>query len=131
MKGLRSRVKHSRVGPLAGGHGKRCRFGIYSERDFLQLLGYERKRAERARSSFSLVVFDVSSPLQRKGKAQMFVGGLQKCVRSVDHLGWFGSTAIGLLLPDTDHQGAERLVASIAERIPAIAVPYTIYFYTC
>jgi exopolysaccharide biosynthesis polyprenyl glycosylphosphotransferase len=83
--------------------------------EFLNCLRTEKRRADRSKSSLSLVLFY----FQEKGKRSRnvireFLNSLQRNTRETDIKGWVDDGVIGLILPDTDKNGMNRCVEKIA-----------------
>lgn len=108
----------------------------YNQEAFRYLLAIERKRAERSRGSFLLVLVDVKNqrgighPITAAVAARL-LSGLSLSVRDVDVIGWFreGRVAGAVLIPgpdapapDVPRQVGQRIAATLHNRLP---VPLT------
>jgi lipopolysaccharide/colanic/teichoic acid biosynthesis glycosyltransferase len=89
----------------------------------------EQARVDRHRHAFSLVLFDTAN-LETNGTAvQSLVCSLLDRIRSTDEIGWFDDHCIGVLLPYTPRDGAQKFVDDIHQPVDASAPQYTIYTY--
>jgi hypothetical protein len=105
----------------------------YNEEAFRYFLAVERKRAERSRRSFLLLLVSVkkrsgvSGPIRPVVATSIFAG-LWLGVREVDFIGWFreGRVAGAVLTqgadplaPDVVRRISQRLAETLRERVPA------------
>ena len=96
------------------------RFGIYDADTFLEIIRYEKNRADRDKLPVSVVVFDVP---QRSGSRRLqrhLVDQLRTSVRLVDHIGWVETGDVGVLLPSTSRRGAQKFVDAFQRRMPDV-----------
>ncbi|MBT3273169.1 MAG: hypothetical protein HN368_08455, partial [Spirochaetales bacterium] len=122
------KLKWKPLKPFAVYNHTRQSFGIYSEEDFDLLLNYERVRADRANSEFSLVVFEINHEMSEKKDIRRFIDTIREKVRSIDHVGWFKKN-IGVLLPETSRSQAMLFVKALKERAVSEMIPFTVYSY--
>ena len=91
----------------------------------------EQARVDRHQHAFSLVLFNTGN-LEAKGTAvQSLVHSLLDRIRSTDEIGWFDDHRIGVLLPYTPRDGAQKFVDDIRQSVDAnaLAPEYTIHTY--
>lgn len=101
---------------LSGGSRSRRSKGIYSERELHELIVYERARADRTGNSLSLVICTKAHLCRSSIEVHRAIDLLSRSIRSTDHLGWYGHDQLGVVLPLTDHPGAERFVDEIVHQ---------------
>ena len=124
------RQKMSLGGLLGKSRYRKWYPGILVREDFHRLIEYERVRSDRDGSAFSLVLFDVSVDLpSRKGRVKSALERLRTTIRLVDHIGWFEDREIGILLPATDYERAERFVAALEARVSDLGYTVSIFTY--
>lgn len=103
---------------------------IFSPEEFKALVKYERARADRNGSIFSIIVFDLGDPSSTiPAKAISIVAQFS---RSIDCLGFEEGGHIVVLLPDTVKQGADsfgKKVLAELGKIEESTVHYEIYSY--
>lgn len=89
---------------------------MYSKEEFHAIIAYERSRCDREGSVFSVILVNsVLFKLLSKTAFLKFAKGLKKLLRDVDHIGWWESETIAVLLPSTDIEGA-RICSGKVER---------------
>ena len=91
---------------------------IYSSKEFKELINYERVRADRNGSVFSILLFTSDILYSSKKKVDFFIDEVKDLVRIIDHIGWYDKKHVAILLPDTAGQGAEILGKKILNQIP-------------
>ena len=121
-------AKWKPLGSFRNDQVSRRRYGIYTVDDFLELLHYERKRSDRSSTAFSLVVFDVGKSFTAKNM-QQYVDGIKDNSRTIDHIGWFDESSIGVLLPATHRANAMHFASNISTTLKHLNIRYTIYSY--
>ena len=98
--------------------------GIANRRHIIECLNREVARSGRAGASFSLVMMDVdrfkffNDTYGHEVGDQVLVTvarALQEALRGIDTLGRFGGDEFLAILPDTDREGARRVVERIGE----------------
>ena len=99
--------------------------------EFGAAIRLEQARLDRNEHAFSLVVFEADDPKANTAVAEALVRSLSNRIRSTDEIGWFDDRRIGVLLPYTSRDGAQKFVDDISRAIDAGAAPpeYTIYSY--
>jgi diguanylate cyclase (GGDEF)-like protein len=106
--------------------------GLTNRRQFLELCDDEMQRARRYRQPLAFLELDLDffkrindayghAAGDKVLKALTRVG--QGCLRDVDHFGRLGGEEFGVLLPNTDAEGALRLAGRIVEAVAACEVP--------
>ena len=105
------RLKH--INPFSSKRSEREESRILSERTFHKLVERERRRADRNKHQFSLVLFDSKSTEANNSLAGHMIKIISQRVRNVDELGWYDNQHIGIILPYTSTKGAYRLVEQL------------------
>ncbi len=86
---------------------------ILAKPKFYALLEKEMSRSQRCGCCLSIITFKLPKAPRTKDGLHGFQKRLIRRVRSYDFIGWINSDTIGLLLPDTTEEGAQRLVHDI------------------
>jgi len=94
--------------------------GIYSNNEFKEIVNYERIRADRNGSVFSVTLFSSEDLYKTKKNLNHFISELKNHVRLIDHTGWYDKDYIAVLLPETDTEGASILGNKIVSNIDFI-----------
>jgi lipopolysaccharide/colanic/teichoic acid biosynthesis glycosyltransferase len=86
---------------------------VFEERIFQAMLALERRRAERSRQSFFLVLFDstcVATDQRIADFPEQFVSAVSGAIRESDLIGWYeGRTVLGVILTGVDDDGNSRI----------------------
>ena len=105
---------------------------IYSNKEFTEIINYERIRADRNGSVFSVTLFSSNELYKTPKNLNLFISELKTHVRLIDHTGWYDKDYIAVLLPDTDAGGAVILGNKIINNIDFIngtSSPFEVYTY--
>jgi len=89
--------------------------GLHSVKRFRWILEMERARVDRTESQFSLVLFDTG--ISDNGVPQHISQILEARLRITDEAGWFDNRQVGVIMPDTDAQGAWRLAEHVCQSV--------------
>jgi hypothetical protein len=92
---------------------------LCSEESFHQVLEKERYRSDRSDHHYSLLVFSLYFENKKTAALQKAVRRIQERIRTVDTFGWYDEKRLGIILPYTTKEGAEKL----AEEICPIIAP--------
>lgn len=111
------------------GFKKRVRNLIHDRETFKSLIDRERKRADRYNNYFSLLELHFD-PSQNSGPVHSLITALKKRIRAVDELGWLEDDLMGVMLPDTNNQGALELAWDIRDNLAPENLDYTYYIHT-
>lgn len=89
-------------------------FSILQKPQFIKALRIEKRRADRSKTPLSIILFYL--PENEKKDYQKFMKLLHLNTRETDIKGWADQYVIGLILPDTDTEGAKRCAEKIANK---------------
>ncbi len=103
---------------------------IISYRDFLELLQYERVRSDRTGEAFSLLIFEGARAVRDEVELRMITQLIKPNLRSIDHIGWYGTKSIGVIMPLTDSEEAERIEFRIKRQLKDRGVNYPTVCHT-
>jgi exopolysaccharide biosynthesis polyprenyl glycosylphosphotransferase len=83
---------------------------------FLDRLRIEKRRVDRSKAPLSLALFYFEKDDgKNQATIQKFVASLNKNTREIDIKGWVDQDVVGLILPDTDENGAKYCIKKIME----------------
>jgi len=101
------------------------------QEQFRAMIMRERAGADRNQHVFSLLLFNIGDPEANSVGVQYLAHVVANRIRMPDEVGWFDKKRIGVLLPYTSTDGAQKLADDICQAIAAKASPpeYTIYTY--
>ncbi len=92
-------------------------FQIYPKFHFLNILRLEKRRADRSNMPLSIILFYLREEEDPSEKTiKKFIELVCKNTRETDIKGWVEDRVIGLLLPDTNREGANRCVEKIVSQ---------------
>ena len=89
---------------------------VLPRRGFVKLLQYEQRRTDRSKLPLSIALFRFDIKSSGLDHVHEIVTVLRDAKRETDILGYLGEDLIGLLLTDTDEQGAQGFVRKLATR---------------
>ena len=112
---VKNKMVWSKVKPLS--RDLKINNEIYSKDEFHEVLKYERIRADRSESIFSIVLFKSPDIYKDKKNLKLFIAGIIKQARLIDHIGWYDNEYIAALLPETGKSGAEIFCRKIIEEL--------------
>ena len=103
---------------------------INSRKAFHRLFDRERERALRNYGFFSLMVMGHPNGGTAHATVEL-IDTLKSRIRHIDDLGWFDDEQIGVILPETTCEGAQKLGRDIQRRMAAInqAMVFSIHTY--
>ncbi len=87
--------------------------GVRSTGELRHCLRRERARADRNGQELSLLTLDLTSARQGSLAVSELLLRVSGRVRATDEVGWIERTAIAVLLPDTNSDGAHKLAADL------------------
>lgn len=87
--------------------------GLHSVEQFLYLLRRERIRTDRSGTSFSLLALSISGQEPYQASLLRLADILRRRLRCTDDAGLLADRRVGVLLPDTPPEGAERVASDL------------------
>lgn len=90
---------------------------ICSHADFFSLIEFERSRSHRVQKPFSVILIDIDQQNDYLINVELIVNDILKRIRKIDQLGWYDNNRIGILLPNTDHNGANVIIEDLTKKI--------------
>ncbi len=105
---------------------------IYPDKEFKEILNYERIRTDRNGSVFSITLFSSPDLYKNKKNLNRFIDELMSQIRLIDHAGWYDKDYVAVLLPDTDADGAAILGKKITGNLDFVdnsTSAFTVYTY--
>lgn len=102
--------------------------GALNRDEFHQLIHYERSRADRTDSRFTLVNLELDFDTVSRHAFRRFIATLFVKMRDIDHAGWFSHNRIGVLLPDTTISGAQTFIKSFHAYVQEFRIVKSVEF---
>lgn len=126
---MKSVNKRSPWKPILEGTEHSRSLGIYTQKELHELVMYERIRADRTGGNLSLVLCELNGTSEKRNQVLSVVDELAKTIRTTDHLGWFGDSELGVILPLTSKAGAEHFVENLNGSTKAAKIAFSIHSY--
>jgi hypothetical protein len=98
---------------------------IHPEETFHTIIRNECSRSDRLNKIFSLIAFEV----RVNDELISMTNFLNNRIRMQDQIGWFDNNNIGILLPETPHEGALKLAEEIKRRMEELNIISTYHVY--
>lgn len=86
---------------------------VLTRMQFLRQLSREKRRADRAKSELSLVVYTMAEDDADEASADMLLGVMRRNARDTDYLGVLGQGQVAALLPHTGSPGMQAFISKI------------------
>ncbi|MFW6139127.1 MAG: sugar transferase [Spirochaetota bacterium] len=102
-----------------------------SKEVFHIIMQRERSRADRNGHPLTLVLFDLEDGTKNRSTSNL-VGALKTRLRTIDRFGFYSSSQIGVILPNTSYNGGTILAKDICNRVMTkqkILPQYRIFTY--
>ena len=102
-----------------------------SKEIFRKIIDRERDRANRTGEVFSLVVFVLPEKGEKQEALALLTDTLSPRVRSIDAIGWLDLKHVGILLPETNSEGAHMFARKIYQDMLIVksTLSYEIFTY--
>lgn len=86
---------------------------IHDQKQFSRIIELERDRVHRGNKQFTVVLFRIENEFNGNSNTVELIYRITNRVRKIDQIGWYDSQHIGVLLPNTDKDGAEIITKEI------------------
>jgi PleD family two-component response regulator len=103
---------------------------IFSEDEFRSIIERERARADRTDQHFSLIILDLGFPDESHHATHHILQKVFRRVRRIDEIGWYGQNRIGIILPYTSAQGAQKFAESLCSSFSLTTKECLLNIYT-
>ena len=103
---------------------------FYSEEEFRRIIDRERARADRTDHQFSLILLDFGFNNRNHNSNGRLLQKISSRIRKIDEIGWYDPRRIGIILPYTSEQGAQRFAESLCELMEPSTTECTFNVYT-
>ncbi len=109
------------IGPFASNSGSTGDRGILNEETFLRMISLERRRTERSRKPFLLMLLDMGDHLPSGATAKILskiVAGLSGSTRETDVAGWYKSNCVvGVMFTEIGLDDRDSIISTMIERL--------------
>ena len=111
------------IGPFAANPGLTGERGILNEETFHRLISLERRRTERSRKPFLLMLLDMGDHLPSGAAAKVLskiLAGLSGSTRETDVAGWYKTDCVvGVMFTEIGLEDRNSIVSTMIERLGA------------
>jgi PleD family two-component response regulator len=90
---------------------------------FQQAIAKERYRADRSNNEYSLLILSLAVKSKKNKRIVGAIAEIRERIRAIDEIGWYEENQLGIILPFTAMDGADRLADEICEIITAHLKP--------
>ena len=87
---------------------------IHYYQEFRNIIERERARADRTDQQFSLILLDLGSFDENHQTTHRILQNIFHRMRRIDEIGWYDQNRIGIILPYTSAQGAQKFAESLS-----------------
>ena len=95
------------------GHSRKLKNCIHARHSFRTILQKEQARANRFGHNFTLLAVDLGNRVRDDLLVCSVIQILTKRIRLIDEVGWLNKANIGVLLPNTNREGAQIFIDEI------------------
>jgi hypothetical protein len=90
---------------------------------FQQAIAKERYRSDRSNQKYSLLILSLAIKSDEDERIIQAIATVRKRIRAIDEIGWYEENQLGIILPFTTMEGADRLATEINDIITAHLAP--------
>jgi GGDEF domain-containing protein len=129
---MRGALKFSIWNVLRGGDNRRLTNGIHSSEAFREIIAKEEGRVWRNHHCFTMAIFDFPNVNGSEHVLlRRLVDLLKERVRYTDEVGWINGNEVGVLLPETQTQGAKCFAEDVRRAMEEPGPPpsYRLFVY--
>ncbi len=80
---------------------------------FQQAIAKERYRSDRSNHYYSLLILSLAIESEADPRVGQAIATIRKRIRAIDEIGWYEENQLGIILPFTSMDGADRLADEI------------------
>ena len=84
---------------------------------FQQAIAKERARSDRSNNRYALMIVSLAIDSEENARIVQAIATIRERIRSIDEIGWYEENQLGIILPFTPMEGADRLADEICEII--------------
>jgi hypothetical protein len=80
---------------------------------FQQAIAKERYRSDRSNQKYSLLILSLAIESEADPRIGQAIATIRERIRAIDEIGWYEANQLGIILPFTSMDGADRLADEI------------------
>ena len=86
---------------------------------FQRAIVKERHRSDRSNNQYSLLILSLAIQSEEDERIGRAIAMIRKRIRTIDEIGWYEENQLGIILPFTSMEGADRLADEICGIVTA------------
>ena len=90
---------------------------------FQRAIEKERYRSDRSNHKYSLLILSLAIKSEEDERIGRAIDTIRKRIRAIDEIGWYDENQLGIILPFTSMDGADRLADEIGDIITSHLEP--------
>ena len=90
---------------------------------FQQAVEKERYRSDRSNQKYSLLILTLAIQSEEDERIGQAISTIRERIRAIDEIGWYEENQLGIILPFTTMEGANRLADEIGDIITSLLEP--------
>ena len=96
---------------------------LNSKEAFQRAIAKERNRSDRSDHKYSLLILSLAIKSEEDERIARAITMIRQRIRDIDEIGWYDENQLGIILPFTSMEGADRLADEICGIITAHLKP--------
>jgi PleD family two-component response regulator len=84
---------------------------------FQRAVAKERYRSDRSNQKYSLLILSLAIKSEEDERITQAIATIRERIRAIDEIGWYEANQLGIILPFTTMEGANRLADEICDII--------------
>ena len=90
---------------------------------FQRAVEKERYRSDRSNQTYSLLILSLAIKSEADERIHQAIAMIRERIRTIDEIGWYEENQLGIILPFTSMEGADRLADEICGIVTAHLEP--------
>lgn len=90
---------------------------------FQRAIAKERYRSDRSNNKYSLLILSLAIKSEEDERIGRAIATIRERIRAIDEIGWYDENQLGIILPFTSMEGADRLADEICTIITSHLEP--------
>jgi hypothetical protein len=96
---------------------------IAGKEAFQRAIEKERYRSDRSSQRYSLLILSLAIKSEEDQRIGQAIATIRERIRAIDEIGWYEANQLGIILPFTAMEGADRLADEICDIITSHLKP--------
>jgi hypothetical protein len=96
---------------------------LFGKEAFQRAIENERARSDRSSNQYALLIISLAIKSEEDERIVRAIDRIRQRIRTIDEIGWYEENQLGIILPFTPMEGADRLADEICEIITSHLEP--------